>query len=132
MTAMRVLAWIMAVSAVGFGVFTIVFGILVPAQAPHAVHNLVVASLLLVMSAPPVIAVARDPHRSIRPLVILAAVGIAGLATMGLSLTPDPSRCHSSCSSAGCGCCNPTGAMRFHPAALAASFSVSCSLRRHR
>lgn len=87
---MRVLAWIMAVSAVGFGVFTIVFGILVPAQAPHAVHNLVVASLLLVMSAPPVIAVARDPHRSIRPLVILAAVGIAGLATMGLSLTPDP------------------------------------------
>ena len=80
----------MAVSAVGFGLFTIVFGIVSPTQAPHALHNLVVASLLLVMSAPPVIAVARDPHRSIRPLVILAAVGIAGLATMALGLTPDP------------------------------------------
>ena len=88
--AVRVLAWVMAVSAVGFGLFTIVFGIVMPAQAPHALHNLVVASLLLVMSAPPVIAVARDPHRSIRPLVILAAVGIAGLTTMALSLTPDP------------------------------------------
>ena len=87
---MRVLATFMAVSAVGFGVFTIVFGIVSPAQAPHALHNLVVASLLLVMSAPPVIAVARDPHRSVRALVILAAVGIAGLATMALSLTPDP------------------------------------------
>jgi hypothetical protein len=81
---------LMAVSAVGFGLFTIVFGIVSPAQAPHALHNLVVASLLLVMSAPPVIAVARDPDRSVRPLVILAAVGIAGLATMALSLTPDP------------------------------------------
>src|SRR5687768_4925052 len=87
---MRVLAAIMAVSALGFGVFTIVFGIVSPAQAPHALHNLVVASLLLVMSAPPVIAVARDPYRSTRSLVILAAVGIAGLATMALSLTPDP------------------------------------------
>ena len=87
---MRVLATVMAVSAVGFGVFTIVFGIVSPAQAPHALHNLVVASLLLVMSAPPVITVARDPHRSVRALVILAAVGIAGLATMVLSLTPDP------------------------------------------
>ncbi len=80
----------MAVSAVGFGLFTIVFGIVIPAQAPHAMHNLVVASLLLVMSAPSVIAVARRPDRSIRPLVILAAVAIAGLATMALSLTPDP------------------------------------------
>ena len=53
----------MAVSAVGFGVVTVVVGILVPAQAPHAFHNVIVASLLLIVSAPPVIAVARARQR---------------------------------------------------------------------
>jgi hypothetical protein len=90
LTAMRIIGWIMVVSAVGFGLFTIVFGIVSPAQEIHAVHNAVVASLLLVLSAPPAIAVARAPHRALRSLVILAAVGVAGLATMAMSLTVDP------------------------------------------
>lgn len=89
-TAMRVLAIIMVVGAIAFGLFTAVFGIVNPAQEPHAFHNVVVASLLIVLSAPPVIAVARAPGRAIRPLVILAAVAVAGLATMALSLTLDP------------------------------------------
>jgi len=72
--AVRIIAAIMAVSAVGFGVVTAVVGILVPAQAPHAFHNVIVASLLLILSAPPVIAVARAPEAAIRPLVMLAAV----------------------------------------------------------
>jgi hypothetical protein len=90
LTVMRVIAWIMAVSAVGFGLFTIVFGIVSPAQEIHAVHNAVVASLLIVLSAPPAIAVARAPQRALTSLVILAAVGVAGLATMAMSLTLDP------------------------------------------
>jgi hypothetical protein len=90
LTAMRVIAILMAVSAIGFGLFTAVFGIVSPAQAPHAFHNVVVASLLIVLSAPPVIAVAVEPARAIRPLGILAAVALAALATMALGLTLDP------------------------------------------
>jgi hypothetical protein len=90
LTAMRVLAVIMAIGAIGFGVFTAVFGIVNPAQEPHAFHNVVVASLLIVLSAPPVIAVAVAPDRAIRPLVILSAVAVAALATMAMSLTLDP------------------------------------------
>jgi len=87
---MRVIAWIMAASAIGFGLFTIVFGIVSPQQQIHAIHNVVVASLLIVLSAPPAIAVARAPDRSIRALVILFVVAIASLGTMALSLTLDP------------------------------------------
>lgn len=90
LSVMRVIAWIMAVSALGFGLFTIVFGIISPAQEIHAIHNAVVASLLIVLSAPPAIVVARTPDRSIRALVLLGAVAIASLATMALSLTLDP------------------------------------------
>ncbi|MGH2402211.1 MAG: hypothetical protein ACRDE6_05825 [Candidatus Limnocylindria bacterium] len=90
LTAMRIIGWVMVVSAVGFGLFTIVFGIVSPAQEIHAVHNAVVGSLLLVLSAPPAITVAREPDRALRSLVILAAVGVAGLATMAMSLTLDP------------------------------------------
>jgi hypothetical protein len=90
LTVVRVIAWIMVASAVGFGLFTIVFGILIPAQEIHAIHNAVVGSLLLVLSAPPVIQVARFPERPLRPLVVLAAVAVAGLATMAMSLTLDP------------------------------------------
>ncbi len=90
LSVMRVIAWIMAVSALGFGLFTIVFGIISPAQEMHAIHNAVVASLLIVLSAPPAIVVARAPDRSIRALVLLGAVAIASLATMALSLTLDP------------------------------------------
>ena len=87
---MRVIAWILAVSGVAFWLFTIVFGIVGPDQEIHAVHNAVVASLLIVLTASPMIAVARDPEHAGRPLVILAALAIAGLASMGLALTPDP------------------------------------------
>lgn len=86
----RILAIVMAVSGVGFGLFTIVFGIVSPAQAPHAFHNVIVASLLIVLSAPAVVAIARAPERAVRPLVILSAVGVAGLLTMAVALTPDP------------------------------------------
>jgi hypothetical protein len=88
--AVRILAIVMAVSAIGFGLFTAVFGIVSPAQEPHAFHNVVVASLLIVLSAPPVVAVALAPEHPIRPLVVLAVVGVAALATMALSATIDP------------------------------------------
>jgi len=88
--AVRIIAAIMAVSAVGFGLFTAVFGIISEAQTIHAFHNAVVTSLLLVLSAPGTIATARAPERSTRALMILAMVGIAGLITMALSLTLDP------------------------------------------
>jgi hypothetical protein len=88
--AVRIIAVLMAASAVGFGLITAVLGVLVPAQAPHAFHNAIVASLLLIVSAPPVIQVARAPGAAIRPLVLLAAVGVAGLATMAVAMTLDP------------------------------------------
>jgi len=88
--ALRILASVMAIAAVGFGLFTAVFGLVNPDQEPHAFHNAVVASLLIVLSAPPVIAVARHPEAPTRPLVMLTAIGIAALATMAMSLTLDP------------------------------------------
>lgn len=88
--AMRIIAAGMAVGAIGFGLFTVVFGLLNPAQEPHAFHNPIVASLLIVLSAPPLIAIARDPDHPTRPLVILAAVGVAAVATMAIALTLDP------------------------------------------
>jgi hypothetical protein len=90
LTAMRAIAWLLAATGVAFGLFTIVFGIVGPDQEIHAVHNAVVAALLLVLTVPPMIAVARAPERAIRPLVILAALTIAGLSAMAVALTPDP------------------------------------------
>lgn len=87
---MRVIARVFAASGIAFGLFTIVFGIVGPDQEIHAVHNAVVASLLIVLTAPPMVAVARAPERAIRPLVILAALAVAGLTSMALALTPDP------------------------------------------
>jgi hypothetical protein len=89
-TAMRVIAWLLAVSGGAFGLFTIVFGIVGPDQEIHAVHNAMVAALLLVLTAPPMIGVALAPERAIRPLVVLGALAIAGLAAMAVALTPDP------------------------------------------
>jgi hypothetical protein len=88
--ALRILAAGMAVGGIGFGLFTVVFGLVSPDQAPHAFHNPIVASLLIVLSAPPLIAIARAPERPIRPLVVLAAIGVAALATMAMALTIDP------------------------------------------
>ncbi|MGQ0607375.1 MAG: hypothetical protein ACT4OQ_02755 [Chloroflexota bacterium] len=90
LAVIRVIAWIMTASAVAFGLFTIVFGVVGPGQEIHAVHNAIVASLLLVLSAPPALAVARAPDRCLWALVILGLVGIASLVTMALSLTLDP------------------------------------------
>ena len=88
--ALRILAAGMAVGGIGFGLFTVIFGLVNPDQASHAFHNPIVASLLIVLSAPPLIAIARAPERPIRPLVILAAIGVAALATMAMALTIDP------------------------------------------
>jgi hypothetical protein len=88
--AFRVIAIVMAVSAAAFGLLTAVFGIVDEGQRQHAFHNAVVATLLLVLSAPAVIAAARAPESATRPLTHLAVVGIAGLITMALSLSLDP------------------------------------------
>ena len=85
----RIIAGIMAVSGVAFGLFTAVFGIVGKAQEIHAFHNVVVAALLLLLSAPPAIAAARAPERAAGPLLHLAAVGVAGLITMALGLKVD-------------------------------------------
>ena len=90
LTAMRVIAWLLAASGTAFGLFTIVFGIVGADQEIHAVHNAVVASLLLVLTVPPMIAVARTPEHADRALLILAALAVAGLAAMAIALTPDP------------------------------------------
>lgn len=88
--ALRILAAGMALGGIGFGLFTIIFGLVNPDQEPHAFHNPIVASLLIVLSAPPLIAIARWPERPIRPLIMLTAVGVAALATMAMALTLDP------------------------------------------
>jgi hypothetical protein len=86
--AFRVIAAIMAVSGVAFGLFTAVFGIVSEAQEIHAFHNVVVAALLLVLSAPPAIAAARTPDRA-APLLHLVALSVAGVVTMVLGLKVD-------------------------------------------
>ena len=88
-TAFRVIAVVMSVGGVAFGLF-MVAGIFPESQRIHAFHNAVVGTLLLVLSAPAAIAAARAPRRSTKPLVHLTVVGVAGLVTMGLSLTIDP------------------------------------------
>jgi hypothetical protein len=85
-----VIAWFMAVSALLFGAFTAVFGIVAESQLIHAFHNAVVASLLLVLSAPPALAIARNPDHSDAPLRILTALSAAAVITMAASLTVDP------------------------------------------
>ena len=85
----RIIAVVMAASAVAFGLFTAVFGIISEAQQVHALHNAAVAALLLVLSAPPAIAAARAPERAARPLLHLVVVGVAGVITMVFGLKID-------------------------------------------
>lgn len=87
--AFRSIAWFMGFSAVAFGLFTAVFGIVSEAQEIHAFHNTVVAALLLILSAAPAIAAASRPERAAAPLLHLLVLSIAGLATMVLSLKLD-------------------------------------------
>jgi hypothetical protein len=89
-TAFRVIATLVGISGAAFGLFTAVFGIISESQEIHAFHNVVVASLLLVLTAPPAIAAARTPERATPALVHLAALGVAGLITMAVALTIDP------------------------------------------
>jgi hypothetical protein len=90
LTAMRVIAWLMILSGVGFSLFTIVFGIVGPDQEVHAVHNAIVVSLVLVLTVPPLVGVARSPEASAPGLLILATLTIVGVVAMAISLTPDP------------------------------------------
>lgn len=87
--AFRVIAVIMAVSAVAFGIFTAGSGIVIEALRIHAFHNVVLVTLLLVLSAPPAIAAARSPERAGPHVIHLGALGVAGVATMVLSLMVD-------------------------------------------
>ena len=89
-TAVRVIASIMAASAITFGLLTVVFGIVGPEQEVHAFHNAVVASLLLVLSAPPAVAAARSAARPTRPLMVLAVLSTAALVSMAVSRALDP------------------------------------------
>lgn len=86
----RLIGGFMAGSAVLFGAFTVVFGIVVESQRIHGFHNAVVAALLLVLSAPPALAIARRPDRSDAPLMTLTVLSAAALITMAASLTIDP------------------------------------------
>jgi hypothetical protein len=88
--ATRVIAGFMAGSALLFGAFTAVLGIVAESQLIHAFHNAVVASLLLVLSAPPALAIARSPDHSHAPLKILTVLSGAAVITMAASLTIDP------------------------------------------
>ena len=87
--AFRVVAQLMAWSAIAFGLATAAFAVLGEGQEVHAFHNAVVAALLLVLSAPPAIGAARAPERSDGPLLHLIALGVAAVATMALGLRPD-------------------------------------------
>jgi hypothetical protein len=88
-TAFRIVAWIMSVSAIAFGVVT-GSAIFVEDMEIHAFHNVVVASLLLVVSAPAALQAARDAGHPLPGLLQIAAIGVAGMATMALGRTFDP------------------------------------------
>ncbi|HEX2180338.1 MAG TPA: hypothetical protein VHL54_12625 [Actinomycetota bacterium] len=85
----RVIATMMAISGVVFGIFTGIFGIVSEDQQIHAFHNAVVAALLLVLSAPAAIAAARSREKAGAPVVHLVGLSIAGLGTMLLGQKAD-------------------------------------------
>jgi hypothetical protein len=89
-TAFRILAWLLALSGIAFALFTVVFGFIDEGQRIHRFHNILLASLLLVLTAPPLIAAIRDPERATIPLMHLLVVSAAGVVTMVLALTVDP------------------------------------------
>jgi hypothetical protein len=88
-TAFPVVAWIMSVGAIAFGIVT-GSAIFVEDMEIHAFHNVVVASLLLVISAPAALQAARDAGHPLPGLCQIAAIGVAGTATMALGQTFDP------------------------------------------
>jgi hypothetical protein len=87
--AFLVLAWFLAVSGIAYGLFTLVF-VFIEGARIHRFHNVLLASLLLVLTAPPLIAAIRDPERATIPLMHLLVVSAAGVVTMAVALTVDP------------------------------------------
>jgi hypothetical protein len=87
---MRFVAWFLILSGIGFSGFTVVFAFVGADQEIHAVHNVVVTSLIVVLTVPALVVVARAPETSAPELLILAALTVAGVVAMALSLTPDP------------------------------------------
>jgi MFS family permease len=90
LTAMRVIAWLLVASGVGFSLFTIVFGFIGPNQEIHSVHNAIVVGLISVLTVPSLVVVARRPEDAAPELRILVALVVVGVAAMAISLTPDP------------------------------------------
>jgi hypothetical protein len=87
-TAFRVIAWIMAIAAIGFGIVN-AGTLFVQDMEIHRFHLTVIAVLLLAISAPAAIRVARHADDPLPGLMQLAVIAVAGLATMALSLTVD-------------------------------------------
>ena len=73
-----------------FGLYTAVFGLVAESQRIHAFHNIVLATLVLVLTAPAAIVAFRDPEGSTPALGHLILAAAAGLGTMALALTIDP------------------------------------------
>ena len=90
LTAMRVVAWLLVVTGIGFSLFTIVFGLVGPNQEIHAVHNAIVVSLIAVLTVPALMVVARRPADAAPELNVLLGLAVAGAVAMLISLTADP------------------------------------------
>ena len=89
-TAMRVVAWLLVVTGIGFSLFTILFAFVGPNQEIHAVHNAIVVSLIAVLTVPALVIVARRPTDAAPELLVLLGLAVAGAVAMLVSLTPDP------------------------------------------
>ncbi|MGH2678799.1 MAG: hypothetical protein ACRDHB_10630 [Actinomycetota bacterium] len=88
-TAFLVLAWFLAVAGIAFGLFSVVFGFIDEGQRIHRFHNVLLGTLLLVLTAPPLVAAVRNPERATIPLMHLLVLSAAGLVTMAVALTVD-------------------------------------------
>ena len=89
-TAMRVIAWLLVATGVGFSLFTIVFSFIGANQEIHSVHNAIVVGLISVLTVPPLVVVARRPDDAKPELLILMALVAVGVVAMAISLTLDP------------------------------------------
>jgi hypothetical protein len=87
-TAFRVIAWIMTVAAIAFGLLN-AGTLFVQDMEIHRFHVVVVSTLLLVISAPAAWQAARHADHPLPGLMQLAVIAVAGLATMALGLKVD-------------------------------------------
>jgi hypothetical protein len=88
-TAFRVIAWIMTVAAIAFGILY-AGTLFVQDMQIHRFHLIVVSTLLLAISAPAALQAARHADHPLPGLMQLAVIAVAGLATMALGLQLDP------------------------------------------